>query len=565
MRRRLLALAGVVAVGAVAPAAATGWPVAATARPGVRVALPPGEGTSPVCPGPETLVAPPGGRVTAPPGPVVVAALTDGGAAQLADRDVPAAGAAPGTLSSVRTAAGPVLLGPAPHDPGFDPGSGPAGADPTGADPTGAGRARSTSAGADTPALSAVQLTVARHGDLRGTAAAACPEASTQAWLVGGGSQPGRRGRLVLADPAPTPATVDVTLLGAHGELAAPAARGVVVPASGEAALLLDALAPDQPVLAVHVQVRTGRVSAVLHDSWVRGQTPGGVDDVTPAAPPAAVQRVPGVLVTGTPPADAQAPGAVAVRVAVPGPTPVVARVRLLGAGGEITLAHPVVTVGARSVLDVPVTGVPAGLYTVVVEGDGPVVAGALVGIPATPVTPGTDPATPVPDPAAPPPGGTAVGPGAPSEFGWAPATASLDGPAVLALPGLPTDQGADRKGDRSAVLALGATGAAVQVELTQVDGRGTVLGRRTIQVPKASTRLVTLDPAATGLLLHPQAGAPAAPGAAGAPGGLVAALVLQVRDPAGPLLSVVPVRPGPPADAARPRVVADARLGLPG
>jgi len=556
MRRRLVALAGVVVVGAVGPAAATGWPVAVSARPGVRVVLPAGEGTSPVCPGPETLVAPPGGGVAAPPGPVVVAALADGGAARLADRDIPAAGAAPGTLSSTRTAAGPVLLRPAPEgsgsDPGFDPGS-----DPTDAGATGAGPARA-SAGAGTPALSAVQLTVARHGDLRGTAAAACPEAATQAWLVGGGSQPGRRGRLVLADPAPTPATVDVTLLGARGELVAPAARGVVVPASGEAALLLDALVPDQAVLAVHVQVRTGRVAAVLHDSWVRGQTPGGVDDVTPTAPPATVQRVPGVLVTGTPPADAQAPGAVAVRIAAPGPTPVVARVRLLGAAGEVTLAHPVVTVGARSVVDVPVTGVPAGLYTVVVEGDGPVVAGALVGVPAMPVTPGTDPAASEPGVAA-----TAVGPGVPSEFGWAPATVPLDGPAVLAVPGLPadpkTDPKGDPKGDRSAVLALGAPGAAVQVELTQVDGHGNVLGRRTVQVPKASTRQVSLDPAATGLRVRPAAVTP------GAPGVLVAALVLQVRDPAGPLLSVVPLRPGPPAAAARPRVVADARLGLPG
>ena len=54
-----------------------------------------------------------------------------------------------------------------------------------------------------------------------------------------------------------------------------------------------------------------------------------------------------------------------------------------------------------------------------------------------------------------------------------------------------------------------------------------------------------------------------APPGAAGTGGPAYASLLLQASDRSGPMLSVVPLRPGPSGPPAAPRVVNDPALGL--
>ncbi len=144
--------------------------------------------------------------------------------------------------------------------------------------------------------LAAAQVTLARAGDLRGLVTGACPTAVTDAWLVGGGTVPGRRGRLLLANPTPAPAVVDVFVSGPSGPVPLPTARGLVVAPGRVRAVLLDALAPGLERLAVHVVARSGRIAPVLHDSYLRGATPAGVDDVVAAAAPSRHAVVPGVV-----------------------------------------------------------------------------------------------------------------------------------------------------------------------------------------------------------------------------------------------------------------------------
>jgi hypothetical protein len=512
-------VAAVVALGGGGTFAAARHPPAAPPpAPAGRVTLPAtGVAAVPTCPGPETLVAPPGGEVVPLAGPLAVAGLTAGQPAALGDQTVVAGPAGIGVLSVPRTVAGAVPLTPARANP---------------ASPAGAGGA----------AMSLVQLSLRRTGDLRGLAGLACSTASTQSWLVGGGTQPGRRGRLLLANPAATPATVDVVVHGPGGPVAAPGGSGVVVPPRSQVALLIDALVPPLDAMAIQVQARGGRVTAVLADAWVRGVTPGGVDDVTAAAPAGRTQFVPGVsIAAGLPlPARATDPGAVAVRIVNPGTGVAVARVRLMGPSGSLALAHAVVTVGPGAVADVPITDVPGGAYTAVVEADSPVIAGAVVGRGvAGSGAAGTPQAV--------------TGGVPPAEFGWAPSVEPLTAPALVALPSLPEG---GRRALVGATLSVAAPGAAAEAGIDELDEHGAVLRTTTVTVPAGAAAVRPLLWAAAGVRVRPLSGA-AAP--------VVGALILAAADPAGPMISILPVRPGTVGSGSRPQVVADVRVGLRG
>lgn len=471
----------------------------------------------PVCPGPQTLVVPAGGQPIAPAGPVAVGAVVEGspgspaGRATLGGRRLTVGDSPFGLLTSPRASAGPVSL--------------------------------QASRSAAAPAMSAVQLGLARQGDQRGLSALSCSVAATQTWLVGGGTQAGRRGHLLLANPAATPAAVDVVVHGPGGPIEAPAGTGVVVPPEAQLALRLDALAPDLDTAAVLVRARSGRVIASLHDNWVRGVTPSGVDDVSAAAPAARRQVVPGISVAPPGgqqvPETATAPGAVAVRVVNPGSAEVVAGVRLLGEAGPVVLPGAVLTLGPGEVRDLPLSTVPPGVYAAVVEADAPVVAGAVVGrtMPGGQIA-GTDAAIGVSVP--------------PSEFGWAASVLPLAGTTLVSLPEL-AETG--RRAGISATLTVAAPDGAGSVEVVEIDSAGAPLGSGTLLVAAGSGEQRVLSAKAAAVRLRPVSGS----------GPLMAALLLQLPDPAGPMVSVLPVRPGPTGSGARPHVVADVRVGLRG
>jgi hypothetical protein len=501
-----------------------------------------GVAAEPVCPGPETLTVPDGGSAVKPAGPVVVGAAVVAAGAASSSSPV-AAGAKSGTATGttakgarrdVANLAGTAL-----------PAAAPGLALLTVARATGGPVLLHTPPGASVPAVSSVQLSLGRSGDLRGLAGVACPTASTRSWLVGGGTQAGRRGRLLLANPAATTATVDVTVIGPKGPVPAPGGTGLVIASGAQKALLVDALAPDLTAVAVQVQARTGRVVATLHDTWVRGLTPGGVDDVTPSATASQQQVVPGMSIAPASgmslPSDPQAPGAVAVRVVVPGSSPAVVRVRLLGPGGEVDLPDSgVVTVPAGTVQDVPITGVAAGTYTAVVDADVPILASGLLGR----TEPGGQAA------------GTPAGVAAavpPSELAWAPSVAPLAGRTVVAVPAVPDTETSGHSVPVSATLSAAAVGKDASVLVTELGADGDTLASSTLRID-AGTAVAHVVAAGTEAVILAPSSAPVS-----------ASLVLQAKDTAGPMITVVPVRSGPTGTGQRPVVVADPRVGLDG
>ncbi|MDO8108572.1 DUF5719 family protein [Isoptericola sp. b441] len=212
-------------------------------------------------------------------------------------------------------------------------------------------------------------------GDLRGLAGATCRPAANEAWLVGGATTVGSSARLVLQNPGSTPAQVSLELWGSTGPVEPVGSGQYLVPAGAERVVLLEGVAAEQPRLVVHVQAAGGLVAAYLQDSELRGLTSAGLDDVVPGAAPATRQVVPGVALAGSP-ADGADPGV--LRLLAPDEAGT-ADVHVLGPDGEVPLPGGHVSLDAGSVLDLPLGGLPAGDYTLVVDADVPVVAAAMI------------------------------------------------------------------------------------------------------------------------------------------------------------------------------------------
>lgn len=233
-------------------------------------------------------------------------------------------------------------------------------------------RAEPGSTGGARVAATAVGLVT--DGDLRGLSAETCTAPTSDAWLVGGSTDLGRTAVLVLVNPGSTAAEVGVEAWGPNGRLDL-AGGSQVVPPHGSRSVTLEAVAAAQRSIAVHVRATGGQVSAWVQDGAVRGFTPAGADLVVPGSAPAQRVTVPGLLVEAS---TVDSPGAPVLRLLAPGASGTRATVSLLGSDGPVTLPGAgTVDLAAGSVTDLPLGGLPAGQYTVVVEADQPVVAAA--------------------------------------------------------------------------------------------------------------------------------------------------------------------------------------------
>lgn len=338
-------------------------------------------------------------------------------------------------------------------------------------DPVAAGTASAAEAGPATVAAdgAAALLAATPAGDLRGLAGASCVEPSNDLWLVGGSTVLGTSARLVVHNPAGTPATVQLTVWGGTGEVDVAGVRELLVPPRSERTVLLEGSAAEQRRLAVHLESSGALITATIQDSALDGFTAGGVDLVIPGAPPSMRQTVPGVVLEPSTPADAAAS---AIRLLAPDGDATVA-VRLLGPDGEVELTSGTQLV-AGEVFDVSMAGIPTGAYTAVVTSDAPVVAAAML-LRAPRDADGT------------------IAPG-PVERAWVAAVlpAAVD---VVAVPGGTTDQ-------LLTLAAVDADGvpAAGEVTVLLYSAAGEELVSTTVQVTAEGTASLSLGEAAGGV-----------------------------------------------------------------
>lgn len=432
------ALVVVAATGAVVAGATWLAPAARPTVPDEAVEVPPQPATL-VCPGPLVLPESVGDGAfdPMPVDPVtrvsVVAAPPDGGA--LTGSVLPLGDGAP--LAQLTAGSGATTV----------------------AGPTEPVVVRADGAGAPVR-LAGTTAALVTDGDLRGLAAATCEAPSADAWLVGGSTAVGSTADLVLVNPGSTTAEVSLAAWGPNGPVEVAGGAQLVAP-HAQRVVHLGGLVVDQRALALHVSTTGGQVAAYLQDNAVRGFTPAGTDLVVPGAQPATRQVVPGVLVDAS---TADSPDAPVLRLLAPGAEATTATVTLLGADGPVALPGAAsVDLPAGQVTDLPLGGLPAGAYTVVVDAGQPVAAAVSFSRVGRPGDLDTTPRVERAWAAATAPGGglvaTAPGTSATLVVGAVPAAGDSDGAAAGA--GDPSAGAADRTGDGAAVEGTAPSGAA--------------------------------------------------------------------------------------------------------
>ncbi|GAB3280272.1 DUF5719 family protein [Microbacterium lacusdiani] len=206
--------------------------------------------------------------------------------------------------------------------------------------------------------------------DLAGFTASACRPAQMESWIVGGDTETGTTGILLIANPGDVNATVQVTSYGVMGPVTPPGADAIPVPARTQLALPVAGFAGDEQSPVLRITATGAPVRASLQSSLVRTLDPGGVDS-QPSVRPALVQVIPGLTVTGD---VAETEGAsTIVRLLSEGDTPATITVR--DQDGEQAIEPQHVDLAAGAPVEVELDGLDEGDYTVTVAADAPAVA----------------------------------------------------------------------------------------------------------------------------------------------------------------------------------------------
>lgn len=318
----------------------------------------------------------------------------------------------------------------------------------------------------------ATVASVTTDGDLRGMVAGPCVVPAVEHWLVGGSTSVGSSGRLVLQNPGETPASVTLEAWGASGPVVLGSKSVVVVPPGEQVVTTLEAVAPDQSRLALHVTAEGGRVGAYVQHHRIDGLVPAGADLVVGGGAPSRATAVPGVVSVGEAVDDPHAPR---LDLLTPGTAAGTADLAVLGPDGPVRLrGGEEVALEPGRVTTLPLGGLPEGVYTVVVDADVPVIAGAVLDRKGTAAQ-------------------DAVIDDDPYDRAWiagqaiSPAGVVADGAVavprdsayVVTLSGVPDERDPDRIGD---------VGGSTEVELRGVGPDGEEAWTRVVDVPTSQT-----------------------------------------------------------------------------
>lgn len=322
-----------------------------------------------------------------------------------------------------------------------------------------------------------------RVQDTGGVARCGSPRASW--WFTGAGANPAHRSRLVVFNPRPGPAVVDVSVFGTQGAVSGAGLRGVSVKSGERRVLELADVSPTDGNLAVHVQVSRGLVVAAIEDRTL--------DVLDPKAKPAAEwlpdQQAPTthLVLNGLPPPSAvdtalQVPNlphalrdGAGLVLANPGGTAAVVQVRFSDVNGSrLARGLDKQTVPPRSVITVPLAKRLRKPGTaIVLDSDQQITGGYVV------------------------PGVTDLVHAAPGLRWRGPAAASLPADAKQTLL-LTADDGTPADGSGSNA----AREQPAKVTVVQLGERGAQLKSEQMSIPARSTVPVSLAPGAASVVV---------------------------------------------------------------
>lgn len=298
-----------------------------------------------------------------------------------------------------------------------------------------------------------------RDEDIAGFAASACRPPLLESWLVGGAATTGAADLVILGNPGTVPATVDLTVFGAEGPAVPAGGAGLVLPPGTQRVLPLSGLALGAESPVVRVTATGAPVQASLQASITRVLEPGGADQVDPVVEPEAVQIMEGVRVTAAPVRGQDATSLVRILSPSRDATATVTATKVGGSASALTIGNVPLTAGVPT--EVSLEGLAEGLYTVRVDADAPVVAGAR----------------------------QATGFDAGDDFAWYAPAPAVEAPSLFAVPA-----------GAAATLVVGNAGAEpVVAELTVAGGddpqRITVAPGTSAAVPLRAQTVYRLDP----------------------------------------------------------------------
>jgi len=303
------------------------------------------------------------------------------------------------------------------------------------------------------PGMAAVSRQSFDTDVLRGFATAGCLPPQFDTWIAAGSTETGRQAVLSLANPGEVPAIVDVTVYGRAGAVSAPAARGILIQPGTRRVFPLTGFTPDEPSLVVHVAASGAEVSAVVHQSIVRGLAADGMAIVTGQFEVSEQIVIPGIVVDSdemamerrqvegfsdlapllrllSPYADAEA----TIRILRPSAADVVSRI----------------TLREGRVQDIALDELGSGIFSVIVESNTPLVGGARM---------------------------SAVGEQS-TDLSWVSAQPILDDPSYVSLPFGP-----------EATLSFVSFTEDVEATVSRLspDGRR-IVGQTTVRIPRGET-----------------------------------------------------------------------------
>lgn len=148
-------------------------------------------------------------------------------------------------------------------------------------------------------ALSAIQQQLVSLDGFGGFAAANCQLPNNDFWIIGGSTETSREALLLLANPSPIDATVDLRVFTDLGEATVSGLSGISVLAKSSVVLPLSSFVPGSGKLAIHIQSQGAKLVGWLQQKSVRGTIEQGVDLI--GSNPGASNNlvIPGFIVRG--------------------------------------------------------------------------------------------------------------------------------------------------------------------------------------------------------------------------------------------------------------------------
>ncbi|WP_062131967.1 DUF5719 family protein [Demequina aestuarii] len=205
-------------------------------------------------------------------------------------------------------------------------------------------------------------------GDIAGLAGMTCAPTSRDQWLVGGSTELGASARLVLSNPADTSVRAEVALHTPVG--AVDGVTSVVIGPGAQRIVLLEAIEPEMPAVAVHITAGGLGVSVAIQDSRLDGFTPAGSDWVTASAVGEALAV----------PVPAESDGGRGATVTLIAPDGAQVDLSMVTDQGEVTwIGESALTLEPGVLTEIPVPQAAPG--TVLIDASAPVAAASRVRI----------------------------------------------------------------------------------------------------------------------------------------------------------------------------------------